>query len=197
MTGHRRELIESERGHGLNRINPSRFYRYGGGNAAVTFGGHFSTVTEGVGQIRGEAPNLLGKHTQAVSRSWVCVLLFINRQCPTPPDKIVAALLLKFPSPEPSMRSEKVELRLAHEISEAAKIRAEEEGYRNCKRYVTGLMVEDIMHPRRHSALVHTIANSDPELQDALLDQFLKVTRFEISQIMIAAVKIRKKARSV
>lgn len=189
MTGHRRELIPSEGGHALLLSYGSAFYRVCVGNSVVTFEGHSKTVTGGVGQIRGQAPNLLGKRTQAVSRSRVCVLLFISRQCPLSPDNFAL-------SDGTLMRSAKVELRLPHEINEEAEKRAEEEAYRNCKRYVTGLIIEDILHPRRHSALVHTIANADPELQDLFLDQFLKVSRSEVSQIMIAAVKVRKKARS-
>lgn len=88
-----------------------------------------------------------------------------------------------------NMRSQKLELRVAHLISEAADRRSEEEGYRNCKRYIIGLIVEDIVYPKKHCTLAHTIGNADPKLQDELIDKFLFTTRDERSRRMIQLVK--------
>lgn len=87
------------------------------------------------------------------------------------------------------MRSEKVELRLPHDIIEEGTRRAEEEGHRNFKRHILALIIDDIIHPRHHCSLSHTIANADPKLQDRLLDMFLKITREGLRKIVIQAAK--------
>lgn len=89
------------------------------------------------------------------------------------------------------MRSKKLDsVRIPWQVWDKARKRCADEEYRSMARYITGLMLRDLVAPQKHY-LVQAIANSDPDLQDDLLDLFLNHPPETVRQLVIQAARLR------
>lgn len=95
------------------------------------------------------------------------------------------------------MRSKVVPIRVPHDILDLAIERATELGFRNVSRYFVGMVLRDIMRAGWDKRLMN-IANADPDIQDFLVEQILKlpIEQAELTRFLKALVKSRNGHRN-
>lgn len=83
---------------------------------------------------------------------------------------------------------------MPHAILELAKDRSGELHYRNVGRYFVGMVLADLMKSGNDARVVNT-ANADPDIQDFLVDQFLKlpIEQAELAKFLRAILAARAK----